>query len=132
MIRVVVKKLLTVNVGLYLGAMALFIAGGFLSPGFLQWSHVATILRQAAFLGFASMGQTLVVLTGGIDLSIGAVITAGNVFSAMIIAGHQEKTILAFLFAIVFGSAVGLLTGIGVAFLEISRITETAHLAFSC
>lgn len=122
MIRAVLKKLITVNVGLYMGVVVLFVMGGFLSPGFLRWSHVATIMRLAAFLGFASMGQTLAVLTGGIDLSIGPVITAGNVFSAMLIAGQQENTLLAFLFAIAFGSVVGLLTGAGVAFLEISPL----------
>ncbi len=121
-IRKFLQKVSTVTTGLYLGVIILIVAGEFLSPGFLKWSHVATILRQAAFLGFAAIGQTFVVLTGGIDLSIGALITAGNVFSAMIISGSQEQTFFAFLFVIAFGAFIGTITGIGVTFLNISPL----------
>ena len=117
-----VRNLATVTAGLYLGVIMLFVVGSILSPGFLKWSHVATILRQSAFLGLAAIGQTLVVLTAGIDLSIGALITAGNVLSAMIISGNQVMTFIAFLFVTVFGALIGAITGFGVAFLGISPL----------
>lgn len=61
---------------------ALYVVGVIAIGGFGGWSTVQAVLLVATFLGIASAGQTLVVILGGIDLSIPFVIGAANVFVA--------------------------------------------------
>lgn len=103
----------------------LALVGQGLTPGFLTPTHVATIFRTASFLAIVSMGQTLVILTGGIDLSIGPMVTAGNVFGAMIVAGSQLMTPVGFLFILGFGVLIGGLNGVGITYLGVSPLIMT-------
>lgn len=105
---------------LWLAALALFAVGEGLSPGFFSFSHVRTILRAASFVGLAAIGQTLVVLTGGIDLSVGPLISLGNVFSCMLLDGKDANNLWAILLILFIGLAVGSLNGFGISVLEIS------------
>jgi ribose transport system permease protein len=59
---------------------ALYLAGAATVPGWTTRSTLTSMLVMAALLGLAGTGQTIVVLAGGIDFSVGAFITAGGVF----------------------------------------------------
>ncbi len=59
----------------------------FLTPYFLGGQNLGNLARQMVVLGLASVGQMLVILTGGIDLSIGAVATLANLVSASLLLG---------------------------------------------
>ena len=89
----------------------LAVIANFLNPGFLAFSHWGTILRQMAFLGIVCIGQTLVILTGGIDLSVGSVLALTTAFCASFIKGGMPAG-LAMLLALVIGTAFGTLSGI--------------------
>ena len=102
-----------------------FIFGEIISKGFLNYDHVCAILRTASFLGIVSIGQTIVILTGGIDLSVGPLITTGNVFICMFINGLDSNTLWAILFVILLGALFGFLSGYGVAYLKISPLVMT-------
>jgi len=110
---------------LYGLVIILFIFGEMISKGFLSHSHVYAILRTASFLGIVSMGQTIVILTGGIDLSVGPLITMGNVFICMFINGQNSNTLWSLLFIIFLGALFGFLSGYGVAYLKISPLVMT-------
>jgi ribose transport system permease protein len=71
----------------YLLVVVLFFGGGLLIDGFTSWTSLRSILVLASFLGIASVGQTLTVMLGGIDLSIPALITLGDVLSIQLL-GH--------------------------------------------
>jgi ribose transport system permease protein len=58
----------------------LYLAGAATVPGWASRSTLSSMLVMAALLGLAGAGQTIVVLGGGIDFSVGAFITAGGVF----------------------------------------------------
>jgi ribose transport system permease protein len=58
----------------------LYLAGAATVPGWTSRSTLSSMLVMAALLGLAGAGQTIVVLGGGIDFSVGAFITAGGVF----------------------------------------------------
>jgi len=63
----------------YVLALVMFGAITIDSPGFAAWSHVSVVLEQAAILGFAAIGETFVILGGGLDLSVpGMMSTAGS------------------------------------------------------
>ena len=54
----------------YFGAIALFAATSAFSTGFASANHMRILLIQASFIGIVALGQTFVILGGGIDLSI--------------------------------------------------------------
>ena len=59
----------------HLSVIVLLLAAGAVSPGFLTGSSLRSMLVLATFIGIASLGQTFVVIGGGIDLSIPWVLT---------------------------------------------------------
>ena len=73
-------------------AIALFLLGGVLRPGFVNSNQAINILRLASLLGIVAAGQTLVVISGGegIDLSVGAVVTLGAILTFRFSNGQNE------------------------------------------
>ena len=105
--------------------IALFVFGEIVSGGFLTFDHVGAVLRTASFLGIVAIGQTIVILTAGIDLSVGPLITMGNVFTCMFMNGLNENTLWSLLAIIALGLLFGTLSGLGVALLHISPLVMT-------
>ena len=94
-----------------------------LSPYFLTWSNFINVLRHAAPLFLLSAGLTLVVLTGGIDLSVGSVLGLTACLSAsLIVGGHPILGVLAALGA---GIACGIVNGTLVAYAKIPAVIVT-------
>jgi ribose transport system permease protein len=96
-----------------------------ISPGFMSLSHMDNVLRQAAFLGIVAIGQTFVILTGGIDLSVASIITFSNIVSAQIMFGQDGNVPRAFAAILAIGLAIGLLNGAGILFFRISPMIMT-------
>ena len=102
---------------------ALVVALSILSPHFLTWSNFINVMRHAAPLFIMSAGMTMVVLTGGIDLSVGSVLGLSACLAASLItAGNPEIGILAALSA---GFACGLVNGLLVAYAGIPSFIAT-------
>jgi ribose transport system permease protein len=112
-------------------AVALFLLGGVIRPGFVNVNQAINIVRLAAFLGIISAGQTLVILSGGegIDLSIGAIVTLAAILAFRINDGQNELVPLALAVALAAGTFIGLLNGVGVAFLKIPPLVMTLGMA---
>lgn len=109
----------------YLVMVLLAVAINFVSPGFLSLKNVSGILKRASFLGLCCIGQTLVILSGGIDLSAEYTLLLSNVVSAAIISGQNENTLLAFAVVLGIGIAAGIVNGVGVYFLKIPAMIIT-------
>jgi ribose transport system permease protein len=122
-----IQRTLSGNILFLLAALiiALFVLGEMISPGFASFSHIGAILRTASFLGIVSIGQTLTILTAGIDLSVGPLITMGNVFTCMLINGLDSNTVWAIAVIILLGAVFGACNGLGVAYLKISPLVMT-------
>jgi ribose transport system permease protein len=104
----------------------LLIACEIASPGYLSDQRVGSILRFAAPLAFLAAGQTLVMLTAGIDLSVAATATA----AAYIMAGQASRgTGVALLIAVVVGLVIGLVNGIGVGIFRVQPLIMTLGMA---
>ena len=91
--------------------LALIIISAFSIEGFLSAPNIRAILLFAAFLGIASVGQTMVALLGGLDLSIPYVIGSSNIALLFLIT-LGVPSYVAFGFILVLGGVVGLLNGI--------------------
>jgi ribose transport system permease protein len=90
---------------------ALAVAGAIAVDGFLSFNNILSMLLLAAFLGLASLGQTLVALLGGLDLSIPYVIGSANILLASLLA-LGVPAILAILLTFVGGVIVGIVNGV--------------------
>ncbi len=93
------------------------------SPDFLTVGNVMNVLRQVAGTGIMSVGMLFVILTGGIDLSVGSVAAVGSVVSAMLL--QQYGTTVSLPITIGAGMACGLLSGVTVAFLRLPPFVMT-------
>lgn len=103
--------------------VGLVIALSLLSPHFLTWNNLINVLRQATPLFVMSAGLTLVVLTAGIDLSVGAVLgLAACVAASMITGGSPIFGVLA---ALGVGLGCGLINGALVAYAHIPPFIAT-------
>ena len=94
-----------------------------LSPAFLTWGNIANVLRQSALQFIMSAGLTIVVLTGGIDLSIGAVVGLSACLGGAFLASGD--VVLGISAALMVGLACGLLSGVLVAYLRIPSFIAT-------
>lgn len=87
------------------------VVGLLLSERFGTIRNLMNVLEQAAALGFVSLGQSLVVLVGGIDLSVGAVVTASAVLMAAVVDANPGLMIPMMFGVLAFGALVGLTNG---------------------
>ena len=103
----------------------LLIAANLLKPGFLSATNISNLLRQSSFLGIVCIGQTLVILTGGIDISVDNMIVLANVLSAEIMAKQDANIPRALLVSLAVGALFGALNGIGVYYLKVPSLVMT-------
>ncbi len=92
-----------------IGLIAICIVLTILSPHFLTLSNFFNISRQAAVITIIAIGETFVILTGGIDLSVGSLVTLTSCAMALVMINTNN---------IVLGVLVGLAVGIGVGFIN--------------
>jgi ribose transport system permease protein len=99
--------------GILLALLLLVIAGALLSPNFLTASNLANVSRQGSIVGILAIGMTFVILTAGIDLSVGSILGLVAIgFAAVLGAGVPWP--LAILIGLALGGAVGAINGVGI------------------
>jgi ribose transport system permease protein len=118
---------LPIMLALFVIVLALFV------PHFLALGNIFNVLRSSSYLVILAVGQMLVMIVGGFDLSVGAVVALTSVVSASVMAGlagslggHPGIIIALGVGAGVgCGLAIGLLNGLCVAFLKVSPFMVT-------
>lgn len=90
--------------------IALIFTFGILSPSFLKLSNLLNILSQNSIIGVVSLGMTLVIITGGIDLSVGSIVAFCSViFASIVVEGFG--LIGACTITLISGSLIGFFNG---------------------
>lgn len=109
--------------------LVLIIASAFLSSAFLTTSNIFNLLRQLVPNTLATLGMLMVVLTGGIDLSVGSVTAFGGMVTALTITKLElasgPSLILVILIVLVMGFLIGCMTGAFVVFLKMAPFVAT-------
>ncbi len=95
------------------------------SKAFLSTKNILNICRQVSMIGICSVGMTMVLLTGGIDISVGSIIALSGVVSAKLIAEVGWPIFPAMLVGIVMGVICGLVSGLMVAHFEVPALIAT-------
>ncbi len=94
--------------GMVLALIVLIVIGTVLSDAFLTSRNLLNVARQVSVIGLLAAGETFVILAGGIDLSVGGVLSASAIFAAF---NQNLPFPLIVLISILFGMAFGLTTG---------------------
>jgi len=96
------------------------------SENFLTAGNLTNVLRQVSINGILAVGMTFVILTGGIDLSIGSVLAfAGMVGASLVIGENPHAPITAVLAAMAVGAALGACTGVLIAWVRLPAFVVT-------
>lgn len=97
--------------------------------GFGAYGHLRYLLELAAVIGIVAAGQTLVILMGGIDLSVGAVITVTAILLPLISPASDPTGLVGIVLVLAIATGIGLLNGAGAAYLRVPPIIMTLAMA---
>lgn len=105
-----------------LGLFALTVA---INPRSLNMSSFSSILLLTLLLSFASAGQTIVLIGGGLDFTVGAVMSSAAILTTYIMNGQDGRFLLVFGLAMAMGAAIGLVNGVCAAKIDLPPMIVT-------
>ncbi len=112
--------------GIVIAFFALCAALGVLNPYFLTPLNIINVLRQASINGILAIGQTFVILTGGIDLSVGSLLAVCGILGASLVTGaNPGNPLVAVAVGIGAGLGLGIVNGALVARLRVPPFVAT-------
>lgn len=111
--------------GSYGVLLLLLTVASLVSPNFLDATNVFLVLRQAAALGIAAVGQTFVILAGGIDLTLGPVLSVSEVLVCNLMQWDSSRIVPLLFLVIAFGALVGAINGFFITRFNIPPIVMT-------
>jgi putative xylitol transport system permease protein len=112
--------------GIILAFVVLCVILAFSNEYFLTPKNILNVVRQTSINGILALGMTLVILTGGIDLSVGSTLALAGIVAASMVRGlHAENAALAAAAGLAVGAGVGLVNGLLVARLAVPPFVAT-------
>lgn len=119
-----IKKFVIDN-NTYLILVLLLVICSFASENFFTMGNLVNICQQYAGTTIVSMGMLFVILTGGIDLSVGSIMAVGSVMSAYSMVSMGLNIVVSVILALVIGTVFGVITGFFVAKTKIAAFIAT-------
>ncbi len=110
-------------------SVLLFVLNVIINPKSLNVNAFGSIFALTSMLAIASAGQTLVVISNGIDMSVGAVMSMTALITVSTMNADNSKLIPALIFSILVGAVIGLLNGIGTAKIGLPPLIVTMCIA---
>ena len=123
-IKAIIKK----NQGVvfcYLIALVLFAGFSVYMPGFARLSHIRTVFLESALIGIVALGQTLVVITGGIDLSVAWMMTIGAYMVSNLVNSSNANLVWGIPLMLVVTFGLGAINGFCITCLRVPAIVMT-------
>ena len=105
--------------------IGLLIFGSIISDRFRTANNILNVFEQSSGLALVSLGQTLVILTGGIDMSVGSMISLLSLLTSGLINGEAGLVLPVVAGVIVLGGAIGAINGIGIVLLKVHPLIVT-------
>jgi ribose transport system permease protein len=106
-----ISKTMLQKMGPLIGLLLIIIVLSILSPNFLSLNNILNILRQVSINALIAFGMTFVILTGGIDLSVGSMLALASALTAGMLASGVDP-ILAILLGLLAGGLMGAFNGL--------------------
>ncbi|WP_096435855.1 ABC transporter permease subunit [Alteribacter populi] len=107
-------KSLLATLGPFIGLLLIVTVITIINPSFLSFSNILNILRQVSINALIAFGMTFVILTGGIDLSVGSMLAFSGAVTATLMAAGVDP-ILAMLIGLLVGTILGAINGFVIA-----------------
>ncbi|GFI08688.1 MAG: ABC transporter permease [Lachnospiraceae bacterium] len=112
--------------GVYIALLVLFVSLSIASSSFLTVTNIFNILKQNSVYGILAVGMTFVIVTGGIDLSVGAIVAMSACFAASLAQdGTTTPIFVAILVGVLIGMGCGAFSGFFIAFANIPAFIAT-------
>ncbi|PKL27982.1 MAG: ribose ABC transporter permease [Spirochaetae bacterium HGW-Spirochaetae-2] len=105
-------KQLLKNNGILIVFFLICIGLSILSPYFMTTNNILNIFRQTSIYGIIAVGMTFVILTGGIDLSVGSILALSGMIAAGLMKNNGIGVFIASVAAILVGGGIGLINGV--------------------
>ncbi|MBY2940980.1 ABC transporter permease [Rhizobium leguminosarum] len=117
-------KYLPRGTGLAGALIVLIIAASLISPHFLNPINILNVLRQVALYGILGIGMTFVILTKGIDLSVGSIVALVGVTGAVLMEQGVPIPLMV-LICLSIGALIGCVNGLGISYFRIPAFIMT-------
>ncbi|MBH0130191.1 ABC transporter permease [Salinibacterium sp. NK8237] len=95
------------------------------NPAFLTWPNISGVLLATAVIGILALGTTFVIITGGIDLSIGTGMTLAAVMTGVFVVNMGVPVWLGVIGGIATGGLMGFVNGLNIAYLKLPPFIAT-------
>jgi ribose transport system permease protein len=109
----------------YALALAMVLVVSVLRPGFGSLTHLRSLIIEASVIGLVALGQTVVIVSGGIDLSIPWVLNSAAILMTVLTQGQNDRLPWAIPIVLLASAGVGLINGLAIAYLEITPVIMT-------
>ncbi len=113
------------------GLILLFIAYSVASPFFLTSENIGGILLAASVNGVLALGVTFVIINGGIDLSVGTVMTFSAVMTAQVMIVWQQPVLVGILAGLLTGAVCGIINGLMVTKMKVPPFVATLGMLYA-
>ena len=122
----ILKKILKNNVTLICGVLILMIiVASVFSPHFLTLFNLQSLMRDLAFIGMIAVAQSLLLLIGELDLSVGKIATLSGVFGGLLMTTLHVNPFLSFFLALISGAILGAINGLLISGLRLNAMVTT-------
>jgi ribose transport system permease protein len=122
--KAISKSIIEIGPGLFLILLIEIIFFTFMSEYFFSWQNFKNIFRASTIIGIMALGQTIVMISGGFDLSVGS-ISAATALSVAWMLQEGFGFIYGVLIAIIIGGLMGVVNGLLVGFFKINPLIAT-------
>lgn len=102
------------KIGPFIGLIAIVVIITILNPSFLSVNNLLNVFRQVSINALIAFGMTFVILTGGIDLSVGSILALTGAVTAGLMSGGMDP-VLAMLVGLLLGALLGAINGVIIA-----------------
>jgi len=120
-----IKKIQLQKILAFAALIILYIFFAFMGRNFTNQATTLNILAQSYFVGFMALGVTFVIITGGIDLSIGASMMCSALVGGLLLNNYGWPLWLCLVMVVAFGTLVGLINGLLVTKLKLPPFIAT-------
>jgi ribose transport system permease protein len=113
------------EVNIFIALIFMVIVMGAASPYFLTQDNIFNVLRGMSTIGIMAIGQTMVIITGGIDLSVGSLLAVSSMLTARLITVHSQTALFAVICGLSFGLLLGMVSGLIITRFKINPFITT-------
>lgn len=124
-VRHLLNRLVSGAGGPFIGLVVLFVILSFLAPNFLTPRNLVNVLDQVTVLGILALGATAVIITGGIDLSVGAVLALSVMVLGWLSHDGGWPLWLSMVACVIAGGLAGLVNGLAVTLAKLPPFIAT-------